>query len=147
MFALGLDTLLVGNTTYCNFPEGAKSITKVGDLLNINYETIIKLQPDLILMTKEGNRKAVYTKLNSLGYKIVVSNPHDFKSIKNEIISIASIFNKVGKAKIIINKLDSVYSFVKSFASLQKRRSIVFLVSIHPLYVATQKSYINELLK
>src|SRR6478672_4482330 len=39
VFAVGGGDRLVGVTTYCDYPESAKAIQKVGDTLNPNMET------------------------------------------------------------------------------------------------------------
>ena len=44
IFELGEESTLKGNTIYCNYPAESKKITKVGDLLNTNYEKIKNLK-------------------------------------------------------------------------------------------------------
>jgi len=46
IYDLGLGKKLVGNTLYCDYPEAAKRIEKVGNLLTVNYEKIVTLKPD-----------------------------------------------------------------------------------------------------
>ena len=49
VFLLDAGSQLVGNTTYCTKPEAARSIEKVGSVMEINIEKIAGLRPDLIL--------------------------------------------------------------------------------------------------
>lgn len=49
VYALGVEDRLIGNTTYCDYPEAAKKITKVGTLREPDFEKITELDPDLIL--------------------------------------------------------------------------------------------------
>ncbi|NMB83144.1 MAG: ABC transporter substrate-binding protein, partial [Ignavibacteria bacterium] len=62
IYDLGLQHYLVGNTTYCDYPEDAKLKDKVGDMLTFNFEKILTLKPDLIFITVEGNTKETYDK-------------------------------------------------------------------------------------
>ncbi len=48
VFAVGAGKKLVGVTSFCNFPEEAKQIQKVGDTMNPSLERIIALQPQLV---------------------------------------------------------------------------------------------------
>jgi len=58
LFALGLGEKVVGVTRYCDYPESAKAITKVGGFFDPNYERIVALQPDLlILLTSHRDAK------------------------------------------------------------------------------------------
>jgi iron complex transport system substrate-binding protein len=50
LFLLNAEDKLIGISNYCNYPEGTRDIMKVGGLQNINIETIISLQPDLVLI-------------------------------------------------------------------------------------------------
>ena len=41
IFKLGLGAKIVGNTTLCNYPDSAKTIKNVGDLLTVDLEKVI----------------------------------------------------------------------------------------------------------
>lgn len=51
VFALGLGDRVVGSTPFCIHPPEAKALPKVGTLLDVNYEAILALQPDLVIVT------------------------------------------------------------------------------------------------
>jgi len=53
LFALGLDSRLVGVTRYCKYPAEAQQKTEIGGFLDPNYEAIAALQPDLIVTFPE----------------------------------------------------------------------------------------------
>jgi iron complex transport system substrate-binding protein len=50
LFLLNAENKLIGISDYCNYPEETQHIKKVGGLQNINIETIIALQPDVVLI-------------------------------------------------------------------------------------------------
>src|SRR5262245_54862970 len=51
LFAVGLESRVVGVTGYCDFPEAAKAKDKVGDTLRPNLEKIVSLKPDLVVVS------------------------------------------------------------------------------------------------
>lgn len=53
IYALGAGEQLVGVTNYCDFPEAAKKLPKVGGLYNPNLEVIVELKPSLVIATPE----------------------------------------------------------------------------------------------
>ncbi len=69
LFAIGAQDLMVGRTTYCNYPPAATRIEPVADIQQLNYEKIIALKPDLLPMTFVGNMKTSYNKLKELGLR------------------------------------------------------------------------------
>lgn len=147
LFELGLGDRIVANTTYCNFPEAAKKIDKVGDLLSVNFEKVFTLNPDIIFITTEGNTKIVYDKLISLKQKVFVLNPKSFADIRKDYDKIAKIFGKTAEAKIKIEQWKSVEDSVRNIFQTQSSKKAMFLVSTHPVILAGEKTFVNEFLK
>ena len=54
VFALGADAKLVGVTRHCAYPPAAREKTSVGSLFEPNYEALLALRPDCVLIP-EGN--------------------------------------------------------------------------------------------
>lgn len=147
LFELGLGDRIVANTTYCNFPEAAKEIDKVGDLLSVNFEKVLSFKPDIIFITTEGNTKIVYDKLISLKQKVFVLNPKSFDDIKKDYEKIAKIFGRTTEAKIKIEQWNSVEDSVRNIFQTQSSKRAMFLVSTHPVILAGKKTFVNEFLK
>lgn len=72
MFSLGLGQRIVGVTTVCDRPDAARSKAKVGGMANPSIEAIVALKPDLVVMTSDGNPKAVAERLTRLGIRTYV---------------------------------------------------------------------------
>jgi len=53
VYALKLDRQLVGVTRFCKYPPQAQQKTSVGGYLDPNLETVIRLQPTLVLLRQE----------------------------------------------------------------------------------------------
>ncbi|MDD5609561.1 MAG: cobalamin-binding protein, partial [Ignavibacterium sp.] len=147
VFELEAGELLVGNTTYCNYPPEADSVSKVGDLLSINYEKIVELNPDLILITVEGNSKNSYEKLKNLGFDVFVSNPRDYQGIKKSFKDIASIFHKDTLAETIIEHWDKKISKIEEAANSTSIKDALFVISVNPIMTAGTSTFVNEYLK
>lgn len=146
IYNLGLDSLLIGNTKYCNYPEQAKNIEKVGDLLTVDYEKIILLKPDLIFITTEGNSKESYEKLQKLGFKVFVSNPRDFNGIKKTVLDISKIFGIEDVAKNRISAWDKKIEQIRFESKASKSYNGMFLISLKPVMLAGPKTFVNEFL-
>lgn len=50
VYALELDDRLVGVTNFCNYPPDAQSKAKVGGIIDTNYEAIMQLEADLVIL-------------------------------------------------------------------------------------------------
>lgn len=147
IYELGLDSILIGNTKYCNYPEDAINKEKIGDLLTVDYEKIIELKPDLIFITVEGNAKDSYDKLDKLGFQLFVSNPRNFNGIKKTFRDISKIFRIEKIAEKRIKSWDEVVEKVRGETLNRKKTSGMFLVSLKPVMLAGGNTFVNEFLK
>jgi iron complex transport system substrate-binding protein len=61
VFAIGRGNTLVGVTKFCDFPEAAKKIPKVGGFLDVSMEALVALAPDIVVAYPEhaGRMKAL----------------------------------------------------------------------------------------
>ncbi|MGD8780738.1 MAG: helical backbone metal receptor [Ignavibacteria bacterium] len=146
IYVLGVEDKLIGNTSYCNYPEAANIVEKVGDMLTVNFEKIITLKPDLIFITVEGNNKSTYDKLLQLGFKVFISNPRNYEGIKKTFADMGKIFDKEKTAGSFVKLWDNKVNSIKSRDS-GKKNEIMFLVSLKPIMLAGENTFINEFIK
>lgn len=79
-FAAGAGDRLVGVVEYSNFPPPAQEIPRVGDAFRIDLESVLALQPDLVIGWPSGNPPAALEKLARLGvtlWRIEISAPEE----------------------------------------------------------------------
>ncbi|MEI7811598.1 MAG: cobalamin-binding protein [Ignavibacteria bacterium] len=146
IYALAAGNKLVGNTLYCNYPSEAKSVTKTGDMITLDYERILALKPDLILITVEGNAKDSYKRLRDLDLKVFVSNPRDFSGIKKTFSDLGSIFRMKTVSDSIIKGWDDRYNKIITEIHGYKKGKGMFLVALSPVMIAGKNTFINELI-
>ena len=59
IFLLHAEEKLVGISKFCDYPPETQNIPKVGDLININVENVLKQRPDLIIIGSIVSDKTV----------------------------------------------------------------------------------------
>ena len=72
LFAAGLGDRIVGVTTFCDYPEEAKKKPKIGGMSNPSLEAVVRLKPDIVVMTTDGNPREFEQKLRSMKIKTLV---------------------------------------------------------------------------
>jgi len=81
LFALGLGDKVVGVTDFCDYPEEAKAIEKVGGMEH-NLEKIVALDPDLVLAIGGSTAQVEKaTEMEKLGLTVLVLEPGDIEGI------------------------------------------------------------------
>jgi iron complex transport system substrate-binding protein len=147
IYSLELENKLIGNTLYCDYPDAAKKIEKVGNLLTVNYEKIVTLKPDLVFITVEGNTKETYDKFHQLGIKIFVSNPRNYVGIKKTYSDLGRIFQIEERANNKIAKWDSTVAKISMSSKKYLQKSAMLVIDLKPLIVAGKNTFLNEFLQ
>jgi iron complex transport system substrate-binding protein len=99
LYVLGLMDQVVGVTRYCDYPPEALTKTKIGGYYDPNYEAILMLKPDLIIMLAEHEEPR--ENLAKLGYNIVVVNHKSISGILRSIEAIGEACGASEKARSI----------------------------------------------
>jgi len=86
LFALGLGDRVVGVTHHCQYPPPALEKPKVGDYYHPDYEAILTLRPDLVILLPEHEEAQRY--LSSLGVSTLMVNHFSIKGVLDSILRI-----------------------------------------------------------
>ncbi|MCX7795752.1 MAG: cobalamin-binding protein [bacterium] len=147
LFALGLEEKIVGVTTFCNYPEEAKTKEKIGTFQSPNIEKILALKPDLIIATG-GVQRQVVEKLEELGIPVFVSYPRTLEEVIKSIYTIGRICGAEKNAKNLAFDLKLRVAKVTTKAAKAKSKPKVFFELWHePLMSAGPGSFIDDLIK
>jgi iron complex transport system substrate-binding protein len=148
LFALGLGNEIVGVSSYCNYPQKAKSKEKVGEFSHPNIEKILSLKPDYVFCTGL-EQAAIVVELKRQNLNIYVGDPKNMEELLNSIRDIGKI---TGKEKVAENLIRNMKQEIEEITSRVKliprdKRPKVFIEIWHdPLITAGKGSFIDELI-
>jgi iron complex transport system substrate-binding protein len=145
IFALGGEDHLLAVTSYCNFPEEARSLPQVGDLTSPSYERIVELDPDIVYVMLPLQRK-ICEDLERLGISCIDISPESFDEIYLSIGEIAVHLGKWGAGDTLVYELrDALEEEITH--RLDPPVSVYLEVSDRPLYTIGGRSFVNEILR
>ncbi len=143
IFDIGKGNLIIANTEYCDFPEKSKKIKKVGSFSNPDIEKIIKLNPDLIFLTK-GIQNNILIKLKKLNLKFFTIYINSIDKLFASIQKISLILNASEEGEFLITKMKKKLKKVKK---LKRRITILPLLWSKPVMVAGKGTLVNDIIK
>jgi len=87
LFALGVGDRVVGVTRYCAYPPAVRELPKIGGHLDPNFEAIVSLEPDLVVVipSSHENRR----RLESLGIAVLEVDQHDVDAVLDSVSIVA----------------------------------------------------------
>ena len=85
LFAAGAGERVIGVVEYSDFPAAAKRIAKVGDHAHPDFESILALKPDLVIVWQSGNAAGIVKRLETLGLPVYQTRPDRLEDIPANI--------------------------------------------------------------
>ena len=146
LFALGLDSRIVGVSLFSNYPKGASRKPRVGNFINPSLERIVALSPDLVIATANGTRKETVLQLERMGIVTYVIAPREFEDIFMMIRDLGGI---TGREQVALTLTEDLRRRVDRVKTRTKDREIprVFLqIGINPLVSVGRDTIHNKLI-
>jgi len=149
IYALGLGDRVVGRTDYCNFPEAALAVESIGTLRTPNLETIIALQPDLVLMSTHASEE-VLSQLEEANITVVILIAQEnFDGVYEILTQAGNIFNVTDVATSIIDTMKADVAEVVAAVEGVEKKTVYYVVGFGEYgdYTATGDTFIHEMLE
>lgn len=147
IYAVGAGDRLVGNTTYCDYPQEAKFVAKVGDTLQPNIESIVALRPQLILVSTASQLEAFTKQLDERGIAFYVTDPRDLEGVFRSINALGDLLNERERATQVVQDLRARSSTIEEKVKARELVTVFYQVSAEPLYTAGRESFITDLIR
>ena len=147
LYALGLESSIVGVTTFCDWPAAARSKPRIGGFTNPSIEKIVSLKPDLILATADGNRRETILQLERLGLPVYVTNPSDTRGVLKSILHIGEITRQEKNAGKLVVTLQKRLDRVTAQTRHKNKPRVFFQLGLEPIVTAGGGTLINEVIE
>ncbi len=149
LFAINAGSDVKGVTPYCRFPDAAKNVAKIGTSLSLNYENILRQNPDLILLTKLSD-SSTEAKLKKLKVPFEVVPHENLDDILKSVIFLGELTGKIKESKALF---DSLKKDISSMKKQMSNKSVMIIIGstlsskkIKNLYLAGNKTFYNDII-
>lgn len=151
LFELGLGERVVGVTNFCDYPPEAKAIGKIGGYYDTSYESILMLDPDLIIMLIEHETQ----KKNLEGFvkNLLIVDQRDISGIIESIMTIGTTCGKKYQAEHIIDYINDRIGYIREKTRDLPRPKVMICVgraigsgALKDVYICGEKGFYNEMI-
>lgn len=149
LFALGLGERVVGVTRYCNFPPEAKGKTQVGGYVDPNFEELLRLQPDIVIMLTVHT--SAQERLRYLGLSTLTVDHATLQGIVGSIMTIGKACGAVLKAQAMVRQITARTDSVRDRTNGCSRPRVLISVdrntdAFSSVYVAGKNTCYDEMI-
>jgi iron complex transport system substrate-binding protein len=148
LFALGVGDRVVGVTRYCTYPPQVNSLPRIGGYLDPNFEMILSLRPDLVILLREHSSIEGFLRKN--GIEMLVIDNEDLDEIMQSFRTFGALFGRTRQADSLVA---SIRTAVVPPAGESRPRVLLCIGRDNPgagviakAYVAGPKSFYSKLI-
>lgn len=147
IFALGAGDRLVGDTDYCDYPAEAKTKAKVGGVMDPNLEEVVALRPDLVVATKEGNRRDTVDALERLHVPVYGMAASTVDEVLQSVQHLADVIGASDQGKALTASLKARLDDVQHKLANVPPTRVLFVTWSEPLISIGRQTYIADVLR
>ena len=147
LFAAGIGHRVIGAVNYSDYPEEARSIPAVGGYDNFDIETILALEPDLVVAWKEGNQYQQVERLMKLGLTVFVNEPSRLEDVAADITRFGILGGRENEARAVAREYIAGLSGLRNRYSGLEKVTVFYQVWPNPLITVTDRQIIGNVIR
>lgn len=146
VYTAGAGEQLVGAEAYSDYPAAAKTLPRVGDAFQVDYERLLALQPDLVLVWANGTPEPVIEQLKRMGLRVERITILSLDGIAGALRQIGALTGTSSVAEA------AAHAYENDIAQFRTRRarvspiSVFYQISEKPLYTINGRHPISEII-
>lgn len=151
LYALGLENRIIGVTDMCTHPPEAREKPKVGGVVNPSFETLLEMDPDIVVMTVDVNPAEFKERLRGLGIRTYVFPVRRLAELPQGIRDLGAVLGTEERAEALAGEIEGVlreYAQEPSAPSASELvKKAVYIVWPEPLIVAGPGTVVDDALR
>lgn len=147
LYAAGAGEQLVGAVSYSDYPEAAKNIPRVGSYDKISYESVVALNPDLVIVWQSGNGEEVAQRLESLGLNIYVGEPRKLEDVAQSLRTFGRLSGHDKQGDVAADQFLAKLAELGSTYSQQQRIGVYYQLWNEPMMTMNGEHLISDVIR
>src|SRR5258705_13076398 len=148
LFALGLGDRVVGVSAFCRYPPQVRSLPSVGNVLRPDFERILTLRPDLVVIADRTPELA--GRLTAAHVPFVAVPMTTLADVSTAMLRIGAAAGIEPHAREVVAGLEARLRRVSALAVARPRPRVLVIVGRHPatlsgIVAAGRGSYLDDL--
>lgn len=145
LFKLGLEDTIIGVSDYCDYPEAALQIEKMGSSWTVNLERIVEMMPDMVFVYGESHQEAL-EQMRALSIQVINIEPESLEDVFQSILLTGELTGTSQEAKALVEELDAEKQQIVDKVKGKTPVPVFYQVWDEPLQTAGPDSFIHELI-
>ena len=147
VYSLGAGADIVAVPDYTKYPPEARTKRSIGLPLTPSIETIVALNPDLVLGDGNMNSPDTVETLERLGIPVFMVAPHSFDDIYRSLADLGQALNREEQARELIGRLRAREAAVRRRVSGKPVVNLLMPVGFDPVVTIGKHAFLTGLIE
>jgi iron complex transport system substrate-binding protein len=148
LYALGLENRIIGVTDMCTHPPEAREKPKVGGVVNPSFETLLEMDPDIVVMTVDVNPAEFKERLKGLGIRTYVFPVRRLAELPQGIRDLGAVLGAEERADALAGEIEgALRKYAQESSTSPEEKKAVYIVWPEPLIVAGPGTVVDDALR
>lgn len=147
VFAAGAGGQLVGAVAYSDYPEAAQAVPRVGSYDNVSVESLVALNPDLVLAWYSGNGPEVIKRAEALGLTVYVFESKTMESVAESLRVVGTLTGNEATAQAAADAFLKQLAHLRDTYSTRQEISMYYQIWDEPLMTLNGEHLISDVVK
>lgn len=144
VFGAGGGERIVGVMRYSDYPAAATRLPVVGDALALNFEQIVQLKPDLVLVWSSGLNERAKTRLRALKLPVFESEIGDVDGIARTLRTLGKLLATTATAEPAARSVEQQWAALRERYAARAPLRVFFQVWRDPLMTVNGRHVITQ---
>jgi iron complex transport system substrate-binding protein len=145
-FAIGAGRLMVGRTTYCDYPPEALALPTVGGFLDASLEAILALNPTLVVGERRPGGRDFDAQLRAHDIKTFFPPMYTVAQIEEMVLAFGDLVDRHDEGLAVVGEMKKTLDRVNAHVANLPKPKTLLLFDFRPLVGAGPDAFPNELL-
>jgi iron complex transport system substrate-binding protein len=147
IFALGKGDSLVGVSKFCDFPDQASHIAKVGGLLDVNLEALLALTPDIVIAYPEHRERLEALRSQT---SLLLVRHRSLSDLFESILAIGRSLKTEIEAQALVGEMKSQLAAIAAANKRRKKPRVLIIAGrnadeLRNMHIVGRHDFLNEL--
>lgn len=150
IYALNAEDLLVGVTSYCDYPPEAATKPIIGDFASPSIEAILRQKPNLLIVL--SGRQDLEDRLSPFGIPLLVLEHESIEKVFTSIQTLGRYLDREREAGALVSRSRARLAAVRDRLTGRPVKKVLFLVgrnlgTLSDIYAVGSEGYLGELIR
>lgn len=148
LFAAGAGPKVVAVSEWSDFPAAATKLPKVSSVNGIQFEKVLALRPDLVVLWGSGQGQRDAERLRQLGISVFLSEPRSLQTVADSLLRLGQLAGTTPQAQRAAQQFQQQWQQLQQrYASAQPRLLVFVQISARPLLTIGGRQFLSDLLR